>query len=158
MEPIGGHVYDAETDLHTFQRTSQPFWLKKLRVTVQSGVITSYGSVQTHRASADDIAAIDIRGEPNGDADTGYVPYVWRKDGTFFRLKGLSCGPTHRWFKEVPPRPEMVALVEEIRRLLGMEGPVEVDPLTLSNRRKVINRANKRALKEQGDHPASEMP
>jgi hypothetical protein len=61
-------------------------------------------------------------------------------------------------FGEVPPRPEMVALVEEIRRLLGMEGPVEIDPPTPYKRTKVINRANMRALKEQGDHPASEMP
>ena len=93
--------------------------LLRFRVVVSSTGITSYnirGGVR--RALRRDIAAIELRSKAWGTLTQSVsvrVPYVELKDGTGFWLDPLVGTTDAR-----PPRPEQLAILEEIQTVLQL--------------------------------------
>jgi hypothetical protein len=101
--------------------------LLRFRVVVDEEGLTSYNvKGGKRRAERQDIRAIDLRSKQWGTLTRPVevrVPYVQLPDGAGFWLDPLA-GTAVSW----PPRPEQLAMVGEIRNLLGMTGEIIITP------------------------------
>jgi|NGEPerStandDraft_6_1074524.scaffolds.fasta_scaffold62477_3 hypothetical protein len=101
--------------------------LLRFRVVADDEGLTSYNvKGGKRRANRQDITAIVLRSKQWGTLTRPVevrVPYVQLVDGAGFWLDPLA-GTAITW----PPRPEQLAMVGEIRDLLGMAGEIIITP------------------------------
>jgi hypothetical protein len=101
-------------------------WLgiRLLRVGVQISAekITIRGYFRTRAVNASEIRAITLRPKDNGEGQLRWIPQVELTSGKSFPIASFDCGPARK-----PPKPELAAIIEEVRALLGVKAP---DPRT----------------------------
>jgi hypothetical protein len=86
-------------------------------VVVTSQGITVHNFFLTRTANVTQIAAIDLEAHDSGEAGLHWVPRVKRNNGSRFWVSGLDFGRA-----EIAPSPDGLALLEEIRNVLGTSG------------------------------------
>jgi len=85
-----------------------------MAVQISSGNLTVRNWFSSYIVSCGEIGAITLRPKASGTEGSRWVPHVELADGRSGWIDALDCGPA----KE-PPQPEPVALLDEVRALLG---------------------------------------
>jgi hypothetical protein len=95
--------------------------LVRVGVRITSQKMTIRGYFRTRTVKASEIRAISLQPLDN-ESGPRWIPKVELTSGKRFWIHTLDCGSARK-----PPKPELAAIIEEVRALLGVEPGTPVD-------------------------------
>lgn len=90
--------------------------LLRIRAQVSGQQLMIRNTLRTYAIDADRIRAITVKEHSSGEGTAHWFPWVELTSGRGVWIDGIDCGRA-----EKPPRPERLAVVEEIRARLGLK-------------------------------------
>ena len=91
----------------------------RIRAQVSGQKLMIRNTFRTYAIDASSIRAITVKYHSSGEGTAHWFPWVELTSGRGIWIDGIDCGNAGK-----PPRPERVAVVEEIQALLGVRGDV----------------------------------